>query len=98
MIVRCRAHPAGPCDNGDSARSSSTRTAAPAATRRSPMFGRFMPREGRFFELFSRHAGEIVQGSRELVAMMSGEGDMQARARAIETIEKRGDKIVRETL
>jgi predicted phosphate transport protein (TIGR00153 family) len=62
------------------------------------MFGRFMPREGRFFELFSRHAGEIVQGSRELVAMMSGEGDVQARAHAIETIEKRGDKIVRETL
>jgi predicted phosphate transport protein (TIGR00153 family) len=62
------------------------------------MFGRFMPREGRFFELFSRHAGEIVQGSRELVAMMSGEGDVQARAHAIETIEKRGDKITHETI
>ena len=62
------------------------------------MFGRFMPREGRFFDLFSRHAGEIVHGSRELVAMMSGEGDMEARAHAIETIEKRGDKIVRQTL
>ena len=62
------------------------------------MFGRLMPQEGRFFELFRRHAGEIVQGGRELVAMMSDGSDIEARAHAIETIEKRGDKIVRETL
>lgn len=62
------------------------------------MFGRLMPQEGRFFDLFSQHAGEIVQGGRELVAMMSGAGDLEARARNIETIEKRGDKIVRQTL
>ena len=27
------------------------------------MFGRFMPREGRFFELFNLHAHETVEGS-----------------------------------
>jgi predicted phosphate transport protein (TIGR00153 family) len=62
------------------------------------MFGRLMPREGRFFDLFRRHAAEIVAGGRELVAMMSGAGEIPARAHNIETIEKRGDKLVRETL
>jgi uncharacterized protein len=62
------------------------------------MFGRLMPREGRFFDLFRRHADEVVLGARELVAMMSGDGDVEQRAHNIETIEKRGDKIVRETL
>ena len=62
------------------------------------MFGRLMPQEGRFFDLFSQHAGEIVQAGRELVAMMAGTGDLDRRAHNIETIEKRGDKIVRETL
>lgn len=62
------------------------------------MFARLMPREGRFFDLFIRHAGEIVQGGRELVALMSADGEIAVRAHNIETIEKRGDKIVRETL
>ena len=57
-----------------------------------------MPQDGRFFDLFSQHAGEIVQAGRELVAMMAGTGDLDRRAHNIETIEKRGDKIVRETL
>ena len=63
------------------------------------MFGRLMPREGRFFDLFTRHAVEIVAGTRELVAMLSPDaGDIAQRAHAVETIEKRGDKLVRETL
>ena len=33
------------------------------------MFGRFMPTEGRFFELFNLHAHEIVEGGKELVAL-----------------------------
>jgi hypothetical protein len=35
------------------------------------MFGRLMPREGNFFELFNAHAERIVEGSRELAAMMT---------------------------
>ena len=35
------------------------------------MFGRLMPREGNFFELFNQHAERIVEGSRELVAMIT---------------------------
>jgi predicted phosphate transport protein (TIGR00153 family) len=62
------------------------------------MFGRLMPKEGRFFELFNEHAEQIVLGSHELVALMVKGDDIQRRAYAIETIEKRADKITRTTL
>lgn len=62
------------------------------------MFGRFMPTEGRFFELFNEHAEQIVLGSRELVALMSIGDDIQRRAYEIETIEKRADKITQATI
>ncbi|HNY45393.1 MAG TPA: DUF47 family protein [Casimicrobium sp.] len=66
------------------------------------MFGRFMPQEGRFFELFNLHAHEIVEGGKELVALMNalGEGatDLRDHADAIDAIEKRGDKYTRETI
>ena len=57
------------------------------------MFGRLMPREGRFFELFNEHAEELVQGARELAALMPSGDDFERRAYTIESIEKRGDKI-----
>ncbi len=56
------------------------------------MFGRLMPHEGRFFELFNEHAELIVQGSRELVALMANGDDIQNRAYRIESIEKMADK------
>jgi predicted phosphate transport protein (TIGR00153 family) len=62
------------------------------------MFGRLMPFEGRFFELFNELAGEVVKGSRELGAMMASFDDLERRAFAIETIEKRGDKLTQETI
>ncbi|MGH8683672.1 MAG: DUF47 domain-containing protein [Burkholderiales bacterium] len=62
------------------------------------MFGRLMPFEGRFFELFNELAGEVVKGSHELGAMMASFDDLERRAFAIETIEKRGDKITQETI
>ncbi|MCL2830116.1 MAG: DUF47 domain-containing protein [Betaproteobacteria bacterium] len=34
------------------------------------MFGRFMPQEGKFFDLFNAHAEEIVQGGKALAEMM----------------------------
>jgi uncharacterized protein Yka (UPF0111/DUF47 family) len=57
------------------------------------MFGRLMPREGRFFELFSELADEILQGARELAALITSAYDIERRAYNIESIEKRGDKI-----
>lgn len=66
------------------------------------MFGRFMPQEGRFFELFNLHAHEIVEAGKELVALMNalGEGatDLRDHANAIDTIEKRGDTYTRECI
>lgn len=57
------------------------------------MFGRLMPREGRFFELFNEHAEELVLGARELVTLMAMGDDVERRAYNIESIEKRADKI-----
>jgi len=62
------------------------------------MFGRLLPREGRFFELFNEHAEQIVLGGRELAALMVAGDDIQRRAYAIETIEKRADKITQTTI
>lgn len=62
------------------------------------MFGRLMPKEGRFFELFNEHAAQIVEGGRELAALMAAGDDIQRRAYAIETIEKRADKITQTTI
>jgi len=62
------------------------------------MFGRLMPREGRFFELFNEHAGQVVQGSRELAALMASGDDLEHRAHNIESIEKRADRITRSTI
>lgn len=62
------------------------------------MFGRLMPKEGRFFDLFNDHAGQIVLGSRELVSLIANGDDVQRRAYAIETIEKRADKITQTTI
>lgn len=62
------------------------------------MFGRLMPKEGRFFELFNEHAEQIVLGGRELVSLMESMDDFQRRAYAIETIEKRADRITQTTI
>ena len=62
------------------------------------MFSRFMPREGKFFDLFNEHAALILEGSRELAALMASGDDLERRARNVESIEKRGDKITRGTI
>jgi len=62
------------------------------------MFGRLMPQEGRFFELFNEHAAEVVQGSRELAALMASGDDLERRAHNVESIEKRADRITRATI
>ncbi len=57
------------------------------------MFGRLMPREGRFFEHFVDLAELILQASHELAELMKNFDDVERRAYNIETIEKNGDKI-----
>ncbi len=59
------------------------------------MFGRLIPREGRFFQLFNEQAELVVLGSRELCAVLVSGERLQQHAYNIESIEKRADKIAR---
>jgi len=63
------------------------------------MFGRFMPREGRFFDYFNAHAEQVALASEQLVALMSaGIEGMPAIVATIDEIETRADKITHDTV
>jgi uncharacterized protein len=62
------------------------------------MFGRLMPREGNFFELFNAHAERIVEGSRELAAMLTTFTELEKHAQHIDGAERAADKITHETI
>lgn len=57
------------------------------------MFGRFMPEDGRFFDLFNQHAELCVKGTRELVDLMTHFDNLERRLHAIEAVEKQADKV-----
>ncbi len=57
------------------------------------MFGRLMPNEGKFFDLFIQHGELCVLGAKEMVALMTNFDDLESRVHAIEVIEKRADKV-----
>jgi predicted phosphate transport protein (TIGR00153 family) len=57
------------------------------------MFGRLMPVDGKFFDLFSQHAELCVKGARELVALMTHFDNIERRLHAIEVIEQQADKV-----
>src|SRR5690606_2924520 len=62
------------------------------------MLARLMPREGRFFDLFNAHAEHIVEGSRELAAMITEFSDLDAHAQRIDAAERAADKVTHETI
>ncbi|HEV2612785.1 MAG TPA: DUF47 domain-containing protein [Noviherbaspirillum sp.] len=62
------------------------------------MFGRLMPTEGKFFDLFVQHADLCVKGAKEMVALMTNFDDLENRVHAIEGIEKQADKVTHHTL
>jgi predicted phosphate transport protein (TIGR00153 family) len=62
------------------------------------MFGRLMPTEGKFFEMFVEHADLCVKGAKEMVALMVNFDDLEMRVHAIEGIEKQADKVTHNTL
>jgi predicted phosphate transport protein (TIGR00153 family) len=57
------------------------------------MFGRLMPTEGKFFDLFNQHAALCVKGAQEMVGLMTNFDDLETRTHAVESIEKQADKI-----
>lgn len=62
------------------------------------MFGRLMPYNGKFFEMFNAHAELIVQGSQKLASLMATGDELERRASEIEALEKDGDRITRTTV
>lgn len=62
------------------------------------MFGRLMPKEGRFFDYFNDHAALVLEGAQELNAFMSDMGNREAHAQNVGFIEKKADKITHETI
>ena len=62
------------------------------------MLGRLMPREGKFFDLFNLHAERIVEGSRELAAMLGSFSELEAHAQRIDAAERAADKITHECI
>jgi predicted phosphate transport protein (TIGR00153 family) len=63
------------------------------------MFGKMMPKEAKFFDLFNQHAEQSVLAARELVAMMSNyEAEKEARSIEIDRIEQQADRYTRETV
>lgn len=62
------------------------------------MFGRLLPKEGKFFELFNEHAELCIKGAKEMVALMTNFDDLEIRVHAIESIEKQADKVTHATL
>lgn len=62
------------------------------------MFGRLMPKEGRFFDLFNDHATLVVEGAHELNLFMSDMGNREAHSQNVSAIEKKADKITYETI
>jgi predicted phosphate transport protein (TIGR00153 family) len=62
------------------------------------MLGRLMPREGKFFDLFNAHAERIVEGSRELAAMIGTFDQLDAHAQRIDAAERAADKLTHECI
>jgi predicted phosphate transport protein (TIGR00153 family) len=62
------------------------------------MFGRLLPQEGRFFELFNAHADQVVIAARQLQALMRDFANRDQYAKAIYEAEHAADRITAETI
>jgi uncharacterized protein len=62
------------------------------------MFGRLLPKEGRFFDLFNAHAEQVVRAAHELKAVMDHYEDREEHARLIDEAEHAADRITAETI
>src|SRR5258706_558163 len=55
------------------------------------MFGRLLPREGRFFDLFNAHAAQIVRAAHALKSLMENYAEREQYAR----LESDADRVMR---
>ena len=62
------------------------------------MFGRLLPKEGRFFDLFNAHAVQVVRAARELKMLMENYEAREQHSRIIDEAEHAADRITAETI
>ena len=62
------------------------------------MFGRLLPKEGRFFDLFNSQAAQIVRAAKELSALMHNYAEREAHSRMIDEAEHAADRITAEAI
>jgi predicted phosphate transport protein (TIGR00153 family) len=62
------------------------------------MFGRLLPKEGRFFDLFNAHAAQVVRAAQELRLLMEHYEEREEHARLIDDAEHAADRITAETI
>lgn len=63
------------------------------------LFGKLLPREGNFFELFNQHANFIVEGARAFISMIENYSNLDQRekyANAVVSAERSADKVTAE--
>jgi uncharacterized protein len=63
------------------------------------LFGKLLPREGNFFELFNQHGNYIVEGARAFILLIQNYADLQLRekyAAEVDRAEKHADRITAE--
>ena len=63
------------------------------------LFGKLLPREGNFFEMFNQHATHIVEAARAFSQMVANYSDVEKRERfnrAVDDAEHAADRITRE--
>ena len=62
------------------------------------MFGRLLPKEGRFFDLFNSHAEQVVRAAVALKALMDDFDNRDTHARVVDDAEHAADRITAETI
>lgn len=62
------------------------------------MFGRLLPKEGRFFDLFNAHAAQIVRAAKEMAALMHNYEEREQHARIIDEAEHAADRITADAI
>lgn len=60
------------------------------------LFGKLLPREGNFFEMFNQHADRIVEAAQAFAHMVANYGDVDKRdqyAREVDNAERAADRV-----
>jgi predicted phosphate transport protein (TIGR00153 family) len=62
------------------------------------MFGRLLPKEGRFFDLFNAHSEQVVRAGHALKSLMDDFDNRDTHARVVDDAEHAADRITAETI